>query len=401
MPEFVYVARNLSGERITGEMSAGNEREVVSMLSGRELFPIEVNEQKESSAVRIRRRPNAQAMTNFYTQLATLLQNGVPMLQSLNILKQQSTSQVLGEVITDVRTRIEDGSSIGEAFARHPKVFNAIAVNMAKAGAEGGFLEDALDRVGQFTEQQSDLKSRTVGALVYPVVLSVVGSLIVTVLLVYFVPLFGEMFETMRSQGNLPKLTEGLLSFSSFLTSYGIWFLGILAVLFFVIRVQLNTEAGQRFADKLKLKIPLFGPIAQSLAVARFCRVLGTLLGNGVPILKALEISRHATGNTILSDTIETATENITSGESLAIPLTKSGQFPSTVTEMISVAEEANTLDTVLVNIADGLEKRTSRKLDLMVRLLEPLMLIVMAIVILMIVVALLLPIMNMGSAMT
>ncbi len=371
------------------------------MLSGRDLFPIEVAEQKDGSAIRIRRRPNAQAMTNFYTQLATLLQNGVPMLQSLNILKQQTTSQVLTEVISDVRTRIEDGASIGDAFAKHPKVFNDIAVNMARAGAEGGFLEDALDRVGQFTEQQADLKSRTVGALVYPVVLGVGGTLIVTVLLIYFVPLFGEMFETMRRQGNLPQATEALLAFSGFLTSYGIWFVGLFALLFFVIRVQLNTEAGQRFADRMTLKIPLFGPIAQSLAVARFCRVLGTLLGNGVPILKALEISRHATGNKVLSDTIETATENITSGESLAIPLTKSGQFPNTVTEMISVAEESNTLDTVLVNIADGLEKRTSRKLDLMVRLLEPLMLIVMAVVILMIVIALLMPIMNMGSAMT
>ena len=401
MPEFVYIARNLKGERITGEMSAGTERDVVSMLSGRELFPIEVTEQKETSAVRIRRRPNAQAMTNFYTQLATLLENGVPMLQSLNILKDQTTSAVLAEVIADVRTRIEDGSSIGDAFSRHPKVFNEIAVNMARAGAEGGFLEDALARVGHFTEQQSDLKSRTVGALIYPIVLACVGTLIVTVLLVYFVPLFGEMFETMKRQGNLPKATEALLGFSGFLTKWGIWILGIFAVLFFTIRVQLNTDKGRRMADGLKLKLPLFGTIFQSLAVARFCRVLGTLLGNGVSILNALEISRHATGNKVLSDTIEEATENITAGESLAIPLTKSGQFPKTVTEMISVAEEANTLDVVLVNIADGLEKRTSRKLDLMVRLLEPLMLIVMALVILMIVIALLMPIMNMGTAMT
>ncbi len=401
MPEFVYIARNLKGERITGEMSAGNEREVVSMLSGRELFPIEVSQQKESSAVRIRRKPNAQAMTNFYTQLATLLENGVPMLRALGILKSQTTSPVLGEVISDIQTRIEDGASLGDSFARHPKVFNEIAINMARAGAEGGFLEDALARVGHFTEQQSDLKGRTVGALIYPIVLLCVGTLIVTVLLIYFVPLFGEMFETMRRQGNLPKSTEALLGFSSFLQKWGIWFFGIIAVLFFVIRVQLGTEKGRRVADAMKLKIPLFGNIFQSLAVARFCRVLGTLLGNGVSILKALEISRHATGNQVLSDTIEQATDNITAGESLAIPLAKSGRFPNTVTEMISVAEESNTLDTVLVNIADGLENRTSRKLDLMVRMLEPLMLMVMAIIILMIVIALLMPIMNMGTAMT
>lgn len=401
MPEFVYTARNIKGERITGEMSAGNEREVISALSGRELFPIEVSEQKEKSAVRIRRKPNDQAMTNFYTQLSTLLENGVPMLRSLGILKEQTTSPVLAEVITDVQSRIEDGASIGDAFGRHPKVFNEIAVNMARAGAEGGFLEDALARVGYFTEQQSDLKGRTIGALIYPIVLFSVGSLIVTVLLIYFVPLFGEMFDTMRRQGNLPRSTELLLAFSEFLQKWAIWIFGVFATLFFVIRVQLRTDKGRLFADSLKLKLPLFGKIFQSLAVARFCRVLGTLLGNGVPILKALEISRHATANRVLSDTIEQATENITSGESLAIPLTRSGQFPDTVTEMISVAEESNTLDSVLVNIADGLENRTSRQLDLMVRLLEPLMLMVMAIIILMIVIALLMPIMNMGTAMT
>ncbi len=399
MPEFVYIARNLAGEKITGEMSAGNEREVISNLTGRELFPVEVSEQKAASAVRIRRRPNAQAMTNFYTQLASLLTNGVPMLKAMSILQDQTNSAVLKEVIADVASRIEEGSSIGDAFARHPKVFNEIAVNMSRAGAEGGFLEDALSRIGQFIEHQNDLKSQTVGALIYPLVLMVVGTGIVAILLIYFVPLFGEMFDTMRENGDLHALTEGLLGFSSFLRNWGLWILGALAILFFTFRVQINSDKGRRFLDAAKLKMPMFGNIFRSLAVARFCRVLGTLLGNGVSILKALEISRHATGNRVLSETIEEATENITGGESLALPLAKSGQFPKTVTEMISVAEEANTLDTVLVNIADGLENRTSRKLDLLVRMLEPLMLLVMAVIILLIVIALLMPILNMGKA--
>ncbi|MGI9519710.1 MAG: type II secretion system F family protein [Pirellulaceae bacterium] len=399
MPEFVYIARTLQGERITGEMSAGNEREVITALSVRDLFPVEVSEQKEVSGIKIRRRPNSQAMTNFYTQLASLLSNGVPLMRSLEILKQQSTSLVLRDVIDDVAVRIEDGMSIGDAFARHPKVFNDIAVNMSRAGSEGGFLEDALERVGNFTEQQADLRGRTVGALIYPIVLFTVGTLIVGILLTYFVPLFGEMFQTLRDQGKLPWLTDALLNVSAFLRKYGFWALLAIATLLVVLRVQLGKEKGRRFIDGLKLKLPLFGTIVQNLAVARFCRVLGTLLGNGVPILKALEISRHATSNIILSETIEQATENITAGESLASPLQKSGQFPQTVTEMISVAEESNTLDTVLVSIADGLENRTSRKLDLMVRLLEPLMLLVMAIIILLIVIALIMPIMNMGSA--
>ncbi len=399
MPEFVYIARSMDGQRITGEMSASSEREVVTALSGRKLFPVEVSEQKEASGVQIRRRPNAQAMTGFYGQLASLLDNGVPLLRSLKILRDQTSSLVLREVIDDVAARIEDGTSIGDAFARHPRVFNEIAVNMARAGAEGGFLEDALARVGQFTEQQSELRGRTVGALVYPMVLLVVGTLIVTILIVYFVPMFGEMFNMLREQGKLPWATDVLLGFSDFVRAWGLPFLIAVAVLFVILRVQLGSSRGRRLVDVMKLRMPLFGSIFQNLAVARFCRVLGTLLKNGVPILKALEISRHATGNQVLSETVEQATENITAGESLAQPLSRSGQFPTTVTEMISVAEESNTLDQVLVSIADGLERRTSRKLDLLVRLLEPLMLMVMAVIILFIVVALLMPVLNMGSA--
>jgi len=254
--------------------------------------------------------------------------------------------------------------------------------------------------VATFTEQQAELKSRTIGALIYPAVLATIGTIVVTVLLVFFVPKFGELFDQLRNMGELPAVTDWLLWFSGSLRSYGLIFLAILAALYFVIRVQLSTEKGRRFADGIKIKIPLFGPIFLNLAVGRFCRVLGTLLRNGVPILKALEISREASGNRILSDAIAEAAENITSGESLSQPLSKSGHFPRNVTEMISVAEESNTLDDVLINISEGLEKQTVRRLDLMVKLLEPLMLMIMAAIVLVVVVALLLPIMKMGSVM-
>jgi general secretion pathway protein F/type IV pilus assembly protein PilC len=177
------------------------------------------------------------------------------------------------------------------------------------------------------------------------------------------------------------------------------WVLALVVVfILVVIRIQLRSEAGQIFMDRLRIKMPLFGTIFRNLAVARFCRVLGTLLKNGVPILKSLEISRQATGNRVLSEAIASATEHISSGQTLAEPLTSCGHFPRNVTEMISVAEESNSLDSVLVNIADGLEKETSRRLDLMVRLVEPMMLLIMAVGVLMVVMALLLPIMNMNQ---
>ena len=399
MPEFSYTARRTSGEKITGSLMAASEREVINMLSQQKLFPIEVAEEKKRKAFRLGGL-NAQTMAIFYSQMAGLLRAGVPLLKSLKILSQQSSHPKLTEVLTDIHDRVEDGEPVGDAMGRYPKIFNTVAVNMARAGAEGGFLEDALDRVSKFTEQQADLKARTVGAMIYPIILGTVGTLIVTVLLIFFVPKFGEMFDQLREKGALPVFTDWLLAFSGFLGTYWPFIAAAMIIAAVVYFVSLQSEKGKRFRDTFKIKVPLFGNIIKNLAVARFCRVLGTLLGNGVPILKSLEISRHATANIILSDAIEQATENITSGESLAQPLSKSGHFPTTVVEMITVAEESNTLDTVLVDIADGLEKRTSRRLDLLVRMLEPMMLLLMAGIVLVVVIALLLPVIKMSQIM-
>ncbi len=399
MAEFTYIARNENGERVSGSMTAASERDVISMLSGNSLFPVSVSTEKKPSQFGFGGRVSAQKIAVFYDQLAQLMTNGVPLLKSLSILRTQSSSVALQNALDDVVSRVEDGEALGDAFARHPKIFSEMAVNMSRAGAEGGFLEDALERVAQFTEHQDELKSKTIGALIYPAVLAVIGTLVVSVLLVFFVPKFGIMFDTMREKGELPAITDWLLGFSHGLRRYGLFILAGLAATYFFIRVQMRSEQGRLFADRAKLKAPLFGPIFKSLAVARFCRVLGTLLKNGVPILRALDISSDAAGNRVLSSAISDATENITSGQSLSKPLGESGHFPSSVTEMISVAEESNSLDTVLVNIADGLEKQTTRRLDLMVKLLEPLMLLVMAGIILVVVIALLLPVMKMGSA--
>ena len=400
MPEFTYTARSMSGEMVSGTMDANTERDVVNSLSGQSLFPIKVSTQVESKPFTIGGGVNDQKLAVFYEQLASLMTNGVPMMRSLTILKDQTRSPVFKEALEDVIGRVEDGETISDAFARHPKIFSEMAVNMSRAGAEGGFLEEALDRVAKFTEQQSELRGRTVGALIYPAVLATIGSIVVAVLLIFFVPSFGELFQQLRDMGELPAITDWLLSVSGFLRSYGIFFVIVAAILYTVIRVQLNTEKGRRLWDGIKIKLPLFGPIFLNLAVARFCRVLGTLLKNGVSILKGLDISRDASGNKVLSEAIQNASENITSGETLSVPLAKSGHFPKNVTEMISVAEESNTLDQVLVNISDGLEKQTIRRLDLMVKLVEPLMLLVMAGIILVVVVALLLPIMKMGNVM-
>ena len=400
MPEFEYVARTMTGDRVSGTTSAATQREAVGQLSGRQLFPLSVKVvRQKGSGFSLGGGINAQMMGVFYNQLSGLLRGGVPLLRSLNILREQTSSSKLKEVLEDIHRRVEDGEGLGDAFSRHPKVFSDIAINMTRAGGEGGFLDDALDRVGKFTEEQADLKSRTVGALAYPFMLATIGSAVIVVLLVFFVPMFGEMFDQLRSKGGMPWVTEALLGFSGFLRSY--FFVGLagFVALILGIRFYFASPSGRRVLDIIKLKIPVFGAINQSLAVARFCRVLGTLLANGVPIIKSLQISSQSAGNMILAEAITSATENIKSGESLAPPLSKSGSFPRTVTEMIAVAEESNSLDTVLVDIADSLEKRTSRKLDLAVKMIEPLLLVVMSGIILFVVVSLLLPIMNMRNA--
>ena len=399
MPEFTYTARSIDGTKVSGTMTANTERDVIGALSKDALFPIEVKAPVEKKALSFGSGVSDQKIAVFYEQLASLLNNGVPLLRSLSILRDQTKVASLKAALDDVIRRVEDGENLSNAFNRHPKIFSEMAVNMARAGAEGGFLEDALSRVAKFTEQAAELRGRTIGAMIYPAVLFSMGSVIVAVLLVYFVPKFESMFDTLRATGQLPWVTEMLLAFSTRIQFWGLPILILMLVVFFVLRYQIQTPRGRLIFDAMKIKIPMLGSIFLNLSVARFCRVLGTLLKNGVPILKALDISRDAAGNKVLSAAIAKASENITAGESLSVPLKKSGHFPHDVTEMLSVAEESNSLDSVLVNISDGLEKQTIRRLDLMVKLIEPLMLMVMAAVVLVVVVALLLPIMKMGSA--
>ncbi|MEC9091516.1 MAG: type II secretion system F family protein [Planctomycetota bacterium] len=399
MPDFAYTARNLKGELVNGTLAANTEREVINMLSGQSLFPVNVSEQKVRQQA-FGGRVNAQTMSSFYSQLAGLLRSGVPLLRSLRILEEQASSVKFQQILKDVHSKVEDGESFGDCLVRYPNIFNDIAVNMCRAGAEGGFLEDALDRLGQFTEEQADLKARTLGALMYPIILVTIGSAIVSVLIVFFVPKFKPMFDQLSTKGELPWMTTWLLNFSSSIQSRWYLFALVFIGIFMAIYALLQSESGKRIFDRIKLVMPMFGDIFRNLAVARFCRVLGTMLKNGVPILKSLEISSAAAGNRILSDAVTDASENITAGASLAKPLATSGHFPRTVVEMISVAEESNTLDTVLVDISDNLEKRTTRKLDLMVRMLEPLMLVVLGGIVLFVVIALLLPVMKMSSMM-
>ncbi|HMP03280.1 MAG TPA: type II secretion system F family protein [Gemmatales bacterium] len=401
MPDFSYVARQPNGAQATGVLAAASEREAMALLDQKGLFPVSIAPAKAAvttANLGFGKRIRARTLATLYAQMADLLHSGVPLLRSLDILERQCSIPALSEVLRDVRNRVADGTSLADAMAQHPKAFNELTVSMVRAGQEGGFLEDVLKRVAEFTDHQEELKSKVIGALAYPLFLSIVGTIIVFALIIFLVPRFETMFARFREEGTLPMLTVVLLDSSRALQTHFWWMIPGLFGLWWLWRRWSQTPAGRRRLDRVKLRLPGAGRIWQSLAIARFCRILGTMLQNGIPILNALRIAKDSTGNVCLTEAIDQAADSVKEGQSLGKPLAASGYFPTDVVEMVAIGEESNTLEKVLISIADSTERRTARQLELFVRLLEPLMLLIMAAITLLVVLALLLPFLNMGK---
>ncbi len=405
MPEFKYEAMATGGVRSQGTLVANSEREVMAMLDARGLFPVRVaasNAQATSSFFNFRfgKKVKTRQLATFYSQMADLLHSGVPLLRSLDILERQSTNPALSEVLREIRSRVADGMGLSAAMGQHPSVFDELSVSMVRAGQEGGFLEDVLKRIADFTEHQEDLKAKVTGALTYPVFLASIGFIILNILVIFVVPQFKPIFEKLEKTGDLPWLTKALIGTSQFLQIYGVILLVPAVGGFLGFRYWAKTEAGRYTLDSIRLRLPLgAGSIFLQLALSRFTRVLGTLLKNGIPILQALRIAKDSAGNRVLAQAIEKSAENIKAGDSLAAPLAASKHFPRDVVEMVAVGEESNSLEKVLLDISVALEKRTNRQLDMFVKLLEPVMLLVMAGITLVIVAGLLLPVFKMSSA--
>lgn len=401
MPDFDYTARELSGKQVAGTLTAGSEKDALAVLQSQGLFPMQIgmSEAARKQVVKGSRRVPGKYLTVFYNQLADLLRSGVPLIRSLQLLEDQTSHAALRFVIQDVREQVAEGTRLNDAMRRHPKAFNSLTVSMVRAGEEGGFLEDVLARVAAFNDHQEELKGKVTGALVYPLFLMAAGAAIISVLLIFFVPKFAEIFGDMEKKGKLPWATTSLMGFSDWLQNW--WYIilpAVAGIVAWVVYYFNDTKEAQEQLDAIKLKTPGLGSIVQNLAVARFCRMLGTLLGNGVPILQSLKIAKDASGNAVLSNAIGNAAENVSGGKSLAVPLRACGQFSRDIVEMIAIGEEANNLENVLISIADSLEKTTGRKIDMVVRLLEPLLLLVMAAIVTFVIAALLLPVLNMST---
>lgn len=402
MPDFSYTALSGAGTKSYGTVTAGTEREAAALLDAKGLFPINIAMAGGSGGggFSLFGGVGGRELATMYGQLADLLQAGVPLLRSLELLERATTNKRLQMVMRDVRMNVAEGTGLSQAMGKHPQVFNELVVSMVRAGQEGGFLEDVLSRTAAFVEHQEEMKGKVIGAMAYPAFLLVAGAAVLIILITVFVPKFEPVFEGLKKKDRMPVTTTILLHISHVLTNPvgAVVIVLVIAGLVTGFIFWSKTESGRWIMDNIKLRIPIAGNLFRGLALARFTRILGTMLANGIPMLRALGIAKDSAGNRVIVKAIEQSAESITAGQKLADPLRRNKHFPTDVVEMIAIAEESNSLEKVLIKVSDSLERRTTRTLDLSVKLIEPMMLFVMAGVVLFVVLGLLEPIFRMGE---
>ena len=396
MPTFTYKARSATGEQVNGTLIADSSLAAARVLDEKSLLPIELDELKPKRSLLTggTRKISVSKVGMMYEQLADLLRAGVPILRALDVLSQQATSAGLGQVLREVKDDVSGGDSLADAMLKHPNAFPELHASMVRAGEKGGFLEDVLARLSEFVSRQDALKNKFIGALIYPSVLAFGAVGAVTFIMAYVVPKIRGVLEGQ----DLPLPTIIVFGISDVIRDQGLWLLGGLLLVAIVLIAFLQSAAGQAMRSQLQLRMVGVGKIYTMIAICRFCRVFGTMLNNGIPLLQALKISKDSTGNKILSDAVDDAAEAVRGGEPLAGPLGTAGVFPPAIVDMIAVAEESNSLDKVLVEIANTQEERTARQIDFTMRMLEPLLLMVMGVMIAFVAIAMLVPILRMAT---
>jgi len=374
MPTFAYTARKLNGEEVSGLMQADNEAAVARTLDEQALFPVRIGVER-AGGLSVGRKVKLREVGVVYSQLGDLLGAGVPMLRALTILSKVGLSGRMGRLVAEVREDVSAGETLADAMAKHPEAFTMLHAAVIRAGERAGFLEDALHDLAGYIERQDELRSKVRGALIYPAVLVTVGAVVITAILLWLVPKFEGMFTKIE----LPLPTVLLFGLSRMLRNQLYMVIAAVLLVGICVRAFIRSETGRILWDRLRLRIPVLGGALRMVGVTRFCRVLGTMLANGVPILQALGISKDAAGSGVMSASIEQAAENVRAGDPLAEPLRRSRLFPEEIIEMISVGEESNQLEKVLVRTADTVDRRTARQVDQAVRLIEPLILVMLA----------------------
>jgi type II secretion system protein F len=405
MAVFVYKATDQNGQFVEGDLEAPNYHLAVKKIQKLNYFPIKVTEGKSGGGFSLANtfawkgffgRVSQKELLTFTQQLSTLVGAGITLDSSLSSLTKLAEKENLKEVLGDIQKRVHSGSSFAEALSEHPKTFSKLYVNMIRAGEEGGVLTESLNRLGRFMEKAEDLKNNIRTAMAYPIVLALVGGSAVIILFTVVIPRFSTLFEDMGSA--LPLPTKIMLGLSSLVSNYW-WLLLILFILTTAGFISYkNTEQGKYRWDSLVLKLPLFGTLIQKIEVSRFSLTLSTLLKSGVPVLQALGIVKTILSNRIIINTMSSLQEGLKSGKGLSGPLQQSGIFPPMAVHMITVGETSGTLDEMLTKVSETYDKEVELSIKQLISLLEPMMILLMALVIGFIVISMLLAIFSIND---
>jgi type IV pilus assembly protein PilC len=421
MPKFNYVALDARGQESAGVLEAPSSNDVIAQLRQSGYFPTSVIEEGKAATARaakkkatkaVAARPSAapaskgivlfqkktikpKTLMIFTRQLATLIDAGLPLLRGLTVLAKQERDLVLKGTINALADGVQGGSTFSESLAQHPRIFNKLYINMVKAGELGGVLELVLNRLAEFQEKAEKIKNKVVAAMFYPVVVIIIAMLILSFLLVFIVPKFQQIFHDMLGNKPLPAITQFVIDASNVLKSQWYYVIGGIVIFAVAYKMFAGSASGRIILDRIKLKAPLFGDLTRKSSISRFARTLGTLVTSGVPILQALNITRETAGNSVIADAISKVHDSVKEGESIVQPLEASGVFPPMVISMIDVGEETGQLPEMLLKIAEVYDDEVDNAVSGLTSLLEPIMIVILAVIVGTIVIALFMPLIS------
>jgi len=392
MPSFSYVARDsASGREIRSTVDASSEVNAIAALLNRNLMVISIQEKAAKKGRTAGGKVSLSDLVIFTRQLATMVDAGLAMVQSLQALAEQTDNKVMRDVIKDITMRVEGGDGFSEALQKHPKVFTKLYFSMVSAGEKGGLLAEILARLATYLENTARLRKKVKTAMMYPTVVTVVAIGITIFLLIKVVPVFADVFTTMG--GHLPAATQFLIDTSNLLKNNFLYFIGTVAALVFGWLYYIKTVPGRAFWDARRIKLPIFGQIAHKICLARFCRTMASLVRAGVPILEVMAIVQNTVGNVVMEAAVKTASTDIESGQGISDALSKHPIFPTMIIRMITAGEQTGKIDAMLERVADFLDEEIENTLSGLTSLIEPLLIVFLGVVVGGIVICMFLPI--------
>jgi type IV pilus assembly protein PilC len=393
---FQWSGKTSKGVVESGEMSAATREEVIAQLRKRKIIPTVVTEKpKKVSKFSFGGKVKDKDIVVFTRQFSTMIDAGLPLVQTLEILSTQVENKGFGKILAQIKTDVESGSTYADALKKHPKVFSELYANMVAAGEAGGILDTILNRLASYIEKSMSLKKKVKGAMVYPLVVSSIAVLVIAVIMIFVVPTFSKMFTQMG--GTLPLPTRIIINMSNFIAGLGgLMTFGVIVAIVVALKRFRTTEKGKKVIDTILLKLPIFGMLLNKVAVAKFTRTLGTLVSSGVPILDGLEITAKTSGNKVIEYAIMDVRKAVMGGKTLAEPITKAKVFPPMVTHMIAVGESTGALDAMLSKIADFYDDEVDAAVSNLTAMMEPMLMVFLGGAVGFIVVAMYLPIFKM-----